>query len=76
MRASPPRSARPLWLCRRALATHDAAARTGRLLNGLDVDYVEIADYDPPVLAAAVRVGSTRLIDNVVLDSNDTVEEA
>jgi len=59
----------------RALATRDAAAARAAL-NGLDVDYVEIADYDPPVLAAAVRVGSTRLIDNVVLDSNNTVEEA
>ena len=59
----------------RALATRDLAAARAAL-NGLDVDYVEIADYDPPVLAAAVRVGSTRLIDNVVLDSNDTVEEA
>ena len=38
------------------------------MLAGLDVDYVEIADFDPPVLAAAVRVGSTRLIDNVVLE--------
>ncbi|MBA3788043.1 MAG: pantoate--beta-alanine ligase, partial [Actinobacteria bacterium] len=30
--------------------------------------YVEVVDLDPPVLAAAVRIGSTRLIDNVVLD--------
>jgi len=29
---------------------------------------VEVADFDPPVLAAAVRVGKTRLIDNVILD--------
>jgi pantoate--beta-alanine ligase len=51
----------------RALATRNlAAARSA--LDGLDVDYVEIADFDPPVLAAAVRVGSTRLIDNVVLE--------
>jgi pantoate--beta-alanine ligase len=51
----------------RALATRDlAAARSA--LDGLDVDYLEIADFDPPVLAAAVRVGSTRLIDNVVLE--------
>ena len=51
----------------RALATRDLdAARAA--LTGLDVDYVEIADFDPPVLAAAVRVGSTRLIDNVVLE--------
>jgi len=54
----------------RALATKDPAAAR-RLLaesNGLVVDYVEIADFDPPVLAGAVRVGSIRLIDNVVLD--------
>jgi pantoate--beta-alanine ligase len=51
----------------RALATRDVdAARAA--LAGLDVDYVEIADFDPPVLAAAVRVGGTRLIDNVVLE--------
>ena len=25
--------------------------------SGLDVDYVEVAPFDPPVLAAAVRVG-------------------
>ena len=59
----------------RALATRDLAAARAAL-NGLEVDYVEVADYDPPVLAAAVRVGSTRLIDNVVLDARDTVEEA
>jgi len=58
----------------RALATRDLAAARAALAS-LDVDYVEIADFDPPVLAAAVRVGSTRLIDNVVLGSNDTVEE-
>jgi pantoate--beta-alanine ligase len=51
----------------RALATRDAA-RARALLNGLDVDYVEVAPFDPPVLAAAVRVGSTRLIDNVPLE--------
>jgi pantoate--beta-alanine ligase len=34
----------------------------------LEVDYVAIADLDGPTLAAAVRVGSTRLIDNVRLD--------
>ena len=38
--------------------------------NGLVVDYVEVAEFDPPVLAAAVRVGSTRLIDNVVLEGD------
>ena len=50
----------------RALATGDAAAARAAL-NGLAVDYVEVAPFDPPVLAAAVRVGGTRLIDNVVL---------
>ena len=42
--------------------------RARALLDGLEVDYVEIAPFDPPVLAAAVRVGSTRLIDNVPLE--------
>lgn len=51
----------------RALATRDPDAARA-LLDRLDVDYVEVADFDPAVLAAAVRVGSTRLIDNVVLD--------
>jgi pantoate--beta-alanine ligase len=50
----------------RALATGDPADAR-RLLNGVDVDYVEIAPFDPPVLAAAIRVGGIRLIDNVVL---------
>jgi pantoate--beta-alanine ligase len=51
----------------RALATRDPAAARAAL-DDLDVDYVEVVDLDPPVLAAAVRVGSTRLIDNVVLE--------
>ena len=51
----------------RALATRDAEAARAALA-GLEVDYVERADFDPPVLAAAIRVGSTRLIDNVVLE--------
>ncbi|MBA3718130.1 MAG: pantoate--beta-alanine ligase [Actinobacteria bacterium] len=51
----------------RALATKDPE-RALALLDGLDVDYVEVADFDPRVLAAAVRVGRTRLIDNVVLE--------
>jgi pantoate--beta-alanine ligase len=50
-----------------ALATRDPA-RARELLDGLEVDYVEVADFEPKVLAAAVRVGSTRLIDNVVLE--------
>jgi pantoate--beta-alanine ligase len=35
---------------------------------GLHVDYVAEADLDGPTLAAAVVVGSTRLIDNVLLE--------
>jgi pantothenate synthetase len=40
------------------------------MLAGLDVDYVEVAPFDPPVLAAAIRVGGVRLIDNVVLEES------
>jgi pantoate--beta-alanine ligase len=47
----------------RALAANDPG-----LLDGLEVDYFETADFEPRVLAAAVRVGNTRLIDNVVLE--------
>jgi pantoate--beta-alanine ligase len=43
-------------------------ARDRSLLNGLEVDYFEEADFEPRVLAAAVRVGKTRLIDNVVVE--------
>jgi pantoate--beta-alanine ligase len=53
----------------RALATKDPQAARAAL-NGLDVDYLEVADFQPRVLAAAVRVGSTRLIDNVVLEED------
>ena len=54
----------------RALATRDrdAALKALRKSNGLEIDYVEVADFDPPALVGAVRVGSTRLIDNVVLE--------
>jgi pantoate--beta-alanine ligase len=54
----------------RALATRDAA-QARALLNGLEVDYVEEADLDGMhVLAGAVRVGSVRLIDNVLLEGD------
>jgi pantoate--beta-alanine ligase len=58
----------------RALATKDRDAALAELAssNGLVVDYVEVATFDPPVLAGAVRVGSIRLIDNVVLEGADT----
>jgi pantoate--beta-alanine ligase len=55
----------------RALATRDPAEARA-LLNGLAVDYLEVAPFDPPVLAAAVRVGTTRLIDNVPLEGAKT----
>jgi pantoate--beta-alanine ligase len=48
----------------RALATRDVEAARAALA-GHDVDYVELADFDPPVLAGAIRVGSTRLTANV-----------
>ena len=57
----------------RALAkARDAADPVGAVrdeLNGLVPEYVEIVDIGgAKVLAAAARVGSTRLIDNVVLE--------
>ena len=42
-------------------------------LNGLEPEYVEVLDLgDAKVLAAAVRVGATRLIDNVLLEGELT----
>jgi pantoate--beta-alanine ligase len=61
----------------RALAAGEAAHRTGRdpvaaaraSMDGLDVDYIEAVELDGQiVLEAAVRIGDTRLIDNVVLE--------
>jgi pantoate--beta-alanine ligase len=51
----------------RALATRNLHGAR-EMLRGEEVDYVEIAPFDPPVLAAAIRIGGVRLIDNVVLD--------
>jgi pantoate--beta-alanine ligase len=53
----------------RALATR-SAAEAHRILAeaGLEPDYVAVAPFDPPVLAAAVRVDGVRLIDNVPLE--------
>jgi pantoate--beta-alanine ligase len=50
----------------RALQANDPT-----LLDGLEVDYFEVADFEPRVLAGAVRVGQTRLIDNVILEGED-----
>ena len=52
-----------------AVGAADPAAAARASLNGLQPDYVEVVDLgDAKVLAAAVRVGSTRLIDNVILE--------
>jgi pantoate--beta-alanine ligase len=55
----------------RALATRDPV-KARELLRDLEIEYVEVADFHPKVLAAAVRIGSTRLIDNVVLEGETT----
>ena len=68
---SPEDRARGLTLpraLRAGAATDDPVATALAALDGLEVDYVAVADFDPPVLAGAVRVGSTRLIDNVPLE--------
>jgi pantoate--beta-alanine ligase len=55
----------------RALGTKDPE-QARELLRGLDVDYVELAELNgQKVLAAAVRVGKTRLIDNVILEGEN-----
>jgi pantoate--beta-alanine ligase len=47
----------------------DPVAAARRALNGLEPEYVELLDLDGvTLLAAAARVGSTRLIDNIVLE--------
>lgn len=56
----------------RALATRDPVqARTVLTDAGLDPDYVAVADLDGPTLAIAAHVGSTRLIDNILLRNGD-----
>jgi pantoate--beta-alanine ligase len=54
----------------RALATRDADRARALLAtqDGLEVDYVEVADFGAPCLAAAIRVGRSRLIDNVPME--------
>jgi pantoate--beta-alanine ligase len=81
-RLSPEERARALAIPR-ALDAGLAAARAGRdpvaaarqRLIGLDLDYVAVAHLGGhPTLAIAARVGRTRLIDNVRLDSEGTKE--
>jgi pantoate--beta-alanine ligase len=52
-----------------AAGSAEPAAAARASLNGLEPDYVEVLDLgDAKVLAAAVRVGPIRLIDNVLLE--------
>jgi pantoate--beta-alanine ligase len=49
----------------------DPVAATRAALNGLEPDYVELIDLEGvTVLAAAARIGATRLIDNVTLEGD------
>jgi len=51
-----------------ALATGDRDQALAVLrAAGVEPDYVEVADFDGPTLALAVRIGDVRLIDNVSL---------
>jgi pantoate--beta-alanine ligase len=72
VRLSPAERHRALGL-QQALASAvdepDPVATARASLNGLEPDYVEVVDLgDAKLLAAAIRVGSTRLIDNVLLE--------
>jgi pantoate--beta-alanine ligase len=50
-------------------AADDPVAATRAALNGLKPEYVELLRVgDATLLTAAARVGSTRLIDNVVVE--------
>ena len=54
-----------------AAGAEDPVAAALAQLNGLHPEYVEIVDLGgAKVLAAAVRVGATRLIDNVLLEGD------
>ena len=47
----------------------DPVAAARQALGALAIDYVDLAPFDPqPTLVLGVRIGSTRLIDNVPLD--------
>jgi pantoate--beta-alanine ligase len=71
VRLSPHERERALALPRAlaaAVGAADPVATARASLNGLEPDYVELLDLDgATVLAAAARVGSVRLIDNVLV---------
>jgi pantoate--beta-alanine ligase len=71
-RLSPDERERALALpraLREARTSLDPIASVRATLNGLEPDYVELVRLDEAtLLAAAVRVGDTRLIDNVILE--------
>jgi len=70
-RLSPEERERALGLpraLRAAAGTDDPVATARAAMNGLNPEYVELLDLGgATVLAAAVRLGSTRLIDNVIV---------
>jgi pantoate--beta-alanine ligase len=74
VRLSPEERERALDLPRSlhaAAGADDPVAAARARLNGLHPEYVEIVDLGgAKVLAAAVRVGATRLIDNVILEGD------
>jgi pantoate--beta-alanine ligase len=51
----------------------DAARTVLQAADNIAIDYVDIGPWQPPTLVAAIRVGATRLIDNVPL-TPDSVE--
>jgi pantoate--beta-alanine ligase len=56
-----------------ARSAPDPVASARAALNGLEPEYVELLELDgDTLLATAVRVGSTRLIDNVLLEGGTT----
>jgi pantoate--beta-alanine ligase len=71
-RLSPEERERALMLPRAlhgARSSLDPEASVRSVLNGLDPEYVELVRLDDvTLLAAAVRIGQTRLIDNVILE--------
>ena len=75
-RLSPEERERALMLPRalqEARLSLDPEASVRSVLNGLDPEYVERVQLDDVILlAAAVRIGQTRLIDNVILEGELT----